>query len=55
MVPYAKKRKKKSHFNIIQLMVLLLVTKRMLFGIFGCHIDAAEQQRALNFKSLVSD
>ena len=22
---------------------------------FGCHIDAAEQQRPLNFESLVSD
>ena len=24
-------------------------------GEFGCHIDAAEQQRALNFELVVSD
>ena len=26
-----------------------------MFTKFGCHIDAAEQQRALNFESLVSN
>ena len=27
----------------------------ILYPLFGCHIDTAEQQRALNFESLVSD
>ena len=34
------------------------LTKESLYLIdyqFGCHIDAAEQQRALNFKLVVSD
>ena len=48
-------KNKKRHFQTLEYIDFLIEQVLLPKLYFGCHIDATEQQRPLNFESLVSD